>query len=376
MPMKIFVDGIIFSMQPRGGISCTYAEVLQRITRQDPELEFVLYLRRKLRAERLPLATRVRILPERSIYPWRWFIDKYRVQQTFLDKAYLGSAATIFHTTYFTQPDTRRGPYVVSIYDMMDEIYAPLFQRASRKTLLARRQKCLTSADLIISNSLCTTRDLQQYYPIPDSKIHTIPLGVSEDFRPVDDQTCLQAFLKKYRLDRPFFLYVGNRASIKNFLALLKAYAGFKSRQEICLVTVGGEDTFSDEEQQCMAAARLEGAVKHIRRLTDDELVMAYNTATAFIYPSLYEGFGLPLLEAMACGTPVLASNVASIPEVAGDAALYFDPRKPDSITEMMEAVLDRDRACTLKDNGKARARLFNWDETSRLTLEAYRQLT
>ncbi len=125
-----------------------------------------------------------------------------------------------------------------------------------------------------------------------------------------------------------------------------------------------------------MAAARLEGAVKHIRRLTDDELVMAYNTATAFIYPSLYEGFGLPLLEAMACGTPVLASNVASIPEVAGDAALYFDPGKPDSITEMMEAVLDRDRACTLKDNGKARARLFNWDETSRLTLEAYRQLT
>jgi len=373
--MKIFVDGLIFSMQPRGGISRTYIEVLQRITHIDPEIQFVLYLRRKLQAERLPVAARIRTLPERSIYPWRWFIEKARVQQAFLDEAYLHSTTTVFHTTYFTQPNNLRGPYVVSIYDMMDEIYAPLLERASRRKLLERRRKCLMSADLVFSNSHCTTRDLRQHYPIQSSKIRTISLGVSEDFRPVEDETAVKAFLKKHLLDRPFFLYVGNRGSIKNFLTLLKAYAALKSRREIDLVAVGGEDEFSDEEQRFISTADLGDAVKHILLANDNELVMAYNTATAFIYPSLYEGFGLPLLEAMACGTPVLASNVASIPEVAGNAALYFNPQEPDNMTEMMEAVLDPGRARTLKENGKVRARLFTWDETARQVLGAYRHL-
>jgi len=117
------------------------------------------------------------------------------------------------------------------------------------------------------------------------------------------------------------------------------------------------------------------GTIRHLNMVNEDELVLAYNTALAFIFPSLYEGFGLPVLEAMACGTPVLASYSTSIPEVAGDAALYFNPLDPQEIRMAMETVLQPDRANSLKEKGLTRATLFNWDDTAKKTLQAYRRL-
>src|SRR6185295_7346645 len=125
-----------------------------------------------------------------------------------------------------------------------------------------------------------------------------------------------------------------------------------------------------------ISSRKLTGRVRLIPMLNDQQLVLAYNTALAFIFPSLYEGFGLPILEAMACGTPVLTSKVASLPEVAGDAALYFDPQEPDDIRAAMETIITPDTAREIGEKGKRRARLFNWEETARRTLEAYRSLS
>jgi glycosyltransferase involved in cell wall biosynthesis len=373
--MKIFLDGIIFSKQLDGGISRIFRETVPRVASLDPSVHFIVYLRRKLKAVSLPASDGVRLLYERSIYPWRWASGKARVQATWLQREWRRSQTDIFHTTYFTRPDELRAPYVVSVYDMMDEIYAPIIRRASQWDLVDRKRTCLTAADLILSISHTTTRDILRYCPVDEKKIVTIHLGVSPRFHAVGEDSRKAAFRRTHRLERPYFLYLGNRRFIKNFMQLLRAYADSRTRREVDLVAVGGEREFTTEERAFIAAKGLESTVTHLGNMSDEELCLAYNCASAFVYPSLYEGFGLPLLEAMACGTPVVASKTGAIPEVAGDAALYFNPQDLDDIRSSLETVMQPGTAATLTEKGTARARLFTWEQTARQTLEAYRQL-
>jgi glycosyltransferase involved in cell wall biosynthesis len=373
--MNIFVDGIIFSGQRLGGISRIYSEVLPRITRLDPSVTFELYIRRKLKNHGILALSGIAYLKEPSIYPWRWLKGKAWVQDTLLNRTCRKRQPDIFHSTYFTLSRNGRSRTVISIYDMMDEIYAPILQRPSHFQLVERKRRCIQKADLILSISRHTTEDILKYCPTNRDKIVTIHLGVGPEFRTVHDEEEKRRFRVRHGLVRPFFLYVGKRGFIKNFLQLLRAYADFKGNQDIDLITVGGEEEWTQEEQALLSMKKLSGRVKRLPMLPDSQLVLAYNTALAYVYPSLYEGFGLPVLEAMACGTPVLTSNVASLPEVAGDAALYFHPQERDDIKAALEAVLDRETAQRLTEKGKVRAAHFTWDETARKTLQAYRQL-
>ena len=158
-------------------------------------------------------------------------------------------------------------------------------------------------------------------------------------------------------------------------MGLFRAYARFRFAEDIDLVAVGEDDPFTKEELVFINSLASKGTLRHLKIINEDELALAYNNALALIFPSFYEGFGLPLVEAMACGTPVLASNSSSIPEVAGDAALYFNPYDPDEIRLAMETVLDSNTAMIFKKNGLERATLFNWDDTAKKTLQAYKQL-
>ena len=161
----------------------------------------------------------------------------------------------------------------------------------------------------------------------------------------------------------------------KNFVGLLRAYSEFKYKNEIDLVVVGGEEELTLWERNLIASKSLVDRVKHLKWLSDDDLVLAYNTAHAFVYPSFYEGFGLPILEAMACGTPVMASRTSSIPEVAADAALYFNPHEMEDIIRAMNDVLETSTLKTRTDRGRKRAKEFTWNNTAQKMLEAYRQL-
>lgn len=373
--MKVFVDGIIFSKQKTGGISRVYLEVLPRIFNLDPSIRFTLYLRRKLKNAEIRYLDGFEYSTEPSIYPWRWFWGKVRAQEHLLSRTYRQTKQDIFHSTYFTLPSNGRHPKVISIYDMMDEIYAPINKRPSQWEIVARKRTCILEADLILSISQHTTQDIIKYCPIDAKKIVTVPLGVGQEFCRLGDEDKKRQFRTKYGLQRPFFLYVGNRRFIKNFFQLLRAYAELEENRDVDLVAVGGETEWTKEEQVLLAVKNLSGRVRHLPMLSDEELVLAYNAALAFIYPSLYEGFGLPILEAMACGTPVVASDVASIPEVGGDAALYFNPQEPEDMRAALEAVLDSDKRHALAEKGMVRARQFSWEETARQWLEAYRGL-
>ena len=373
--MKVFLDGTVFSRTRRGGILRTFQELPPRITHIDPSVLFTLYLRRKLKGGDLPTSSGIEHVHERSIYPWRWLYGKYRVQDDLLDKAYRQIKPDIFHTTYFVRPPKIHSPYVVSVYDMIDEIYAPIQQSRKRWKFVEQKRQCIQAADLILTNSQFTTRDLLRYSSVDEKKIATIPLGVDSHFFPIQDEHRKKAFVATHGLSRPFFLYVGARRYNKNFMGLLRAYARLKAAKDIDLVAVGDDDPFSQEEQTFVHSLALKGTLRHLKIVDEDELALAYNNALALIFPSFYEGFGLPVVEAMACGTPVLASNSSSIPEVGGDAALYFNPYDPNEMCDAMEAVLDSDTAMSLKKKGLERAVLFNWDDTARETLKAYKRL-
>ena len=375
--MNIFVDGTIFSTGGSGGIVRTYQELLPRITKIDSNVRFTLYLRRKLKCVDLPQSSSIDHLHERSIYPGRWLYGKYRVQEHLLDQAYHQNSPDIFHATFYSRPPKIRTPYVVSVYDMIHEIFTPLQQNPIPKRwhFIEQKRQSIRAADLILTNSDYTTRDLAKYCAVDEKKIVTIPLGVSPQFSPIQDENRKKAFLDNHGLSQPFFLYVGARRFNKNFMGLYRAYAKFKFAKDIDLVAIGDDRAVTGGELVTMNALAPQGNVRYLKIVKEEELALAYNTALALVFPSFYEGFGLPVVEAMACGTPVLASNASSIPEVAGEAALYFNPYDPDEIREAMESVLETGTAMTLKKKGMERAALFNWDTTAKQTLEAYRQL-
>ena len=178
----------------------------------------------------------------------------------------------------------------------MDEIFAPILHVKELWQRVEQKRKCIQRADLILSISETTSRDIIQFCPVDETKIVTVPLGVNPRFRPIDDQRKIEDFLKNHGLSQPVFLYVGNRWFHKNFTQVLRAFAKFKLRHEVTLLAVGGEPHVCRSHQEFIYSRGLSGSVKHIPLLDDEDLVLAYNTAQALISPSLYEGFGLPVL--------------------------------------------------------------------------------
>ena len=175
--------------------------------------------------------------------------------------------------------------------------------------------------------------------------------------------------------DPPFFLYVGSRAAYKNFDRLLDAMRSVvASNPDCCLCVVGGH--FTRRERECVAEAGLSQKIVHFGHATDGQLARLYNASIALVYPSQYEGFGIPLLEAMRCGTAVVAANTSSIPEVAGSAALLFDPNSTDELCEALLGLLNNTaRRAAFVERGSQRVLRFSWQRTAEQTMEVYRAI-
>lgn len=184
------------------------------------------------------------------------------------------------------------------------------------------------------------------------------------------------AFLHRQGLVRPYVLAVGNLEPRKNLPGLLRAFARLAPEVPHDLVLVGAEGWLTGEIHATLDELRLGGRVRMTGFVEDADLPAWYGAADLFVYPSLYEGFGLPVLEAMACGAPVVTSNVSSLPEVAGDAALLVDPSDVDSIAEeMRRGLTDAALALDLRRRGQLRAADFTWDRTAEQTVAVYREV-
>jgi glycosyltransferase involved in cell wall biosynthesis len=249
---------------------------------------------------------------------------------------------------------------------------------SASRTFYRRLANLLISrlADIIITISKNSKRDIVELLKINPDKIRVIYLAHSEAFRKLDKYQSASYVLNKYGF-RDYVLTVGDIQAGKNLVRLIEAFAMLKnSNQECKLVLVGKERSPYSELHETIRRMRLENTVKFTGYVSQEDLIHLYNAAHLCVYPSLYEGFGLPILEAMACGTPVVTSNISSIPEVAGGAALLFDPSDVHEMMEKINMVLARPELREhLSAQGLRRVTDFSWRRTATETMEVYEQV-
>jgi glycosyltransferase involved in cell wall biosynthesis len=287
----------------------------------------------------------------------------------------------VVHDTYHYAPFLSPSSYarVVTIHDLvplvMPETCACSVQsHVTHRTLVRWVAK---RAGHIITDSDCTRRDVIEHYRVPPDRVTTVYLAAGNAFRPVEDTEQLLAVREKFDLPDEFILYVGTLEPRKNLVRLIGAYKrALPSLGGIPLILGGGLGWKYDEILRAAKDPSLEGRVRLLGRVPDDDLPALYNLATVFVFPSLYEGFGLPVLEAMACGTPVITSRTSSLPEVAGAAGLLVDPLDEDEIARAMVDVVSQEcLRSTLSREGLAQAAKFSWQRCAQETLEVYRNV-
>jgi glycosyltransferase involved in cell wall biosynthesis len=276
----------------------------------------------------------------------------------------------VVYSSYFGQARVNAAE-VFTAYDMIPEkIWLPQHNNRVNRRFVLEKQACFARAAAILSISENTARDFQAIYPAFASKIVVIPLGVDPFFFEKPSEKPLDTA-------KPYFLYVGTRTSYKNFLTLLEAFGQSGLKEDFNLRVISpGNAAFTPEETALLQKWRLEDKVELFCAVSEEDLRRNYAGATAFVYPSRYEGFGLPILEALASGTLVATSNTSSMPEVGGEVAFYFDPLQPESLAVTLKQLAglprsDRQRRLAA---GLARARTFSWERFHQQTAAIFKK--
>lgn len=300
----------------------------------------------------------------------------------------------IFHSPHFVFPPVVSCPSVVTIHDLIPLVIPAVMPSWAGRWFYRRANRsALRRAKKIIAVSDCTKRDIIRFFGTPEEKIRVIYEAAASEFREIKDESLLtfrqaqghpersqrvKMVLDKYGLKRPFILNVGNPKPHKNWAGLIRAFAGLKKRGfDHRLILVGPDDPRFFEPKRLVGQLGLGRDVIFIEFVEKEDLPMLYSAADAFVFPSFYEGFGLPPLEAMACGTPVVCSNVASLPEVVGDAALMVDPNDIGGLAAAVSNVIsDESLRKSLREKGLARAAQFSWQRTAEQTLEVYKEIS
>jgi glycosyltransferase involved in cell wall biosynthesis len=271
----------------------------------------------------------------------------------------------------------KAGKYVVTIHDVIPLVLPwafPLRHRCVLATALARIRK---QAEMVIVPSTAAGEDVVRYLQVERERISVIPMGCDARFQPVEEPAQAAALRRRYDLPEHYILFVGTLEPRKNVQTLLQAFSQVIAetpQDDLALVIAGGNGWGGEDYMATVNALRLQDHVRFTGFVEDDHLPDLYRGALLFVYPSLYEGFGLPVLEAMACGTPVITSNRTSLPEVAGDAALLIDPTRPEALAEAMTSIMhDGELHQRLRAKGLARARAFTWDAVAEQTVAIYR---
>jgi glycosyltransferase involved in cell wall biosynthesis len=318
----------------------------------------------------LPTGVRRTYLPLR--YPWR-YSSPFFYEATFkLENLLLSTAERRFKPQVifspFYGPLSHQTPQVFTVYDLILHLFPEYFPSKGRVLELEHMRRCFVHASAVLCISKSSKADLLRLHPgINPQKVHVIPLGVSEHFF---------YSAPALTLSRPYFLFVGTRIGYKNFVRLLKAFAisGLERDFDLRVISPRGiiNADWSETERNIIISNGLEQSVKLTIDASEAELATAYAGATAFVQPSEYEGFGLPILEAMASGTIVACSNNSSLPESGGSAAFYFDPLQVDSIAaSLLEiAQLGATQRSERIRTGQQHARTMSWDKCVTQTCE------
>ncbi len=364
--MRVFYDHQAFSLQDYGGVSRIFSELVTGINKRGSDAHLSL------------LYSNNTHLKENNIAPHTLFGDSfflkkrkivYAVNQVYNILDIRRNEFDVYHPTYYS-PDlikyVKDKPIVVTFHDMIHERLNGTFDELQKDhKLIAQKRNIVKKATHIIAVSENTKKDVVEIYGIDPGKIKVIYLGSSFQSPAINDHNISQ---------RPYLLYVGNRGLYKNFLPFLKAIAPLLLKNNVSFICAGGKE-FTKNEGDAIAALGVRNLVQQ-EPANDKKLAQLYSNALAFVFPSLYEGFGIPVLEAFACNCPCLLSNTSSLPEVAQNAASYMDPHDAESMYNAVETILnDSLFRNELADRGKIRLKHFSWDKHVDETLDLYTQL-
>lgn len=348
-------DHQVFAAQKYGGVSRLFYELIKHLA---DKKEIELFLFHGLHINRFPVwdfKEKAAFYFGKKIVSLPHISELLKPINRVLFKTFAGKPVDIFHPTGYssTVSHWEKSPVVLTVYDMIPELFPQDFRDIESR--LKNKRKCIERADKIITISQTTKQDLLRFYKVDEAKISVIYPGAPAEI--LEKNQC-----DPYKHDKPYILYVGTRKQgYKNFDHLLLAYAiSKKIHDEFDLICFGGPSLSGAEEDTISILECLDN-VFHISG-NDRQLSRLYAGAAAFVYPSLYEGFGLPPLEAMAHGCPVVAGRVSTIREVLGDAAAYFDPGEPEIMASAMESVLfDETRRRELIERGKIQVKKYSW---------------
>lgn len=305
----------------------------------------------------------------------------YRLVSNFLPVPYnkfFGSDADITHFFNYIVPPKVSGRTVVTVHDMVYKAFPETVRGRTRYMLETGLKRSMKRADLIVTDSEFSRSEILKYFPQWETKLRVVPCGVDRSrFRPILDSVRIDETKKLLGIDREYFLYLGTLEPRKNLRRLVIAYDGFrKGKAEYpCLVLAGGKGWLNDELMRTIKELELEPDVKIVSYVPEENICNLMSGALAFVFPSIYEGFGMPPLEAMACGVPVLTTHAASLPEVVGDCALICDPYHTEQIMDCLERLYyDSKLRRELSAAGLKRARIYSWENAAAALYDIYKE--
>jgi len=302
--------------------------------------------------------------------------QRLRWQQVEVPRRARAAHADLLHVPGFDAPWWKSCPVVLTVHDLIGMLFPQNLPPVARFYWSHWLPWSVRRADRIIADSEHTRRDIVRLMHIPADRITVIPLGVDRHFRPLEDPVSLNSLRQKYALPSNIILYLGTLEPRKGLDTLVVAYATLADKIPHALVIAGKRGWYTEALFRQVRESGLEARVHFTDYIPDADMPGLLNLADVFVFPSRYEGFGLPPLEAMACGTPVITSNASSLPEVVGAAGLQVPPDDVAALAQAIRRVLeDAALRARLRADGLARATSFTWEETARRTVQVYEDL-
>jgi len=367
--MRIGIDATALPMQLYGAGNYI-SQLIQALPRVDAANEYVIFAK--------PIHARLLSSPSVHIISTSLASRFMRIawEQTALPILARQHRLDLLHSPHYTMPLLHPCKSVVTFHDMTFFLYPELHEWYKRIYFPAIIRASARRADAIIADSESTRQDILRTLKLDASKVFSVPLGVSVDFFHRSPSEVARV-REKFRLPNSFILSVGVLEPRKNFPTLVRAFKNLVERELSHSLVIAGKKGWQYEEIfNTVRNLDLQSRVLFLDYVPQNDLPSLYHAADLFVYPSLYEGFGLPVLEAMACGTPVITSNISSMPEITGDAALLVNPRDETELVDAMQRVLtDNALRDKLARNGLERAKQFSWERTARETLAVYEQV-
>ncbi len=363
--VKILFDHQTFSMQRFGGISRYFANLYNGINQQEGylcDLSLLYTQNHYLSNQSFPLTGLIGnslLKKESRRYKWNKWYSRYEISENNFD---------IFHPTYYHPYFLKKlhKPFVLTVHDMIHELFPEYF--TPKDPFTTYKRLLIEKATHFIAISQSTKDDLQKIYSIPDTKITVIHHGfTAPPFKVMSTNT--------YNVPENYILFVGDRSGYKNFFKFISAITPILGKYSEITVICSGGGPFNIVEQEFLIRNKIHSRVKQIN-VSDEELGLLYKNALLFVYPSLYEGFGLPLLEAFYYNCPVVASNTSCFKEVGGDAVVYFDPLDINDIKNAILAVLENNELrMQLKISAGEQLKQFSFQQCLEKTLSVYRAI-